>query len=234
MNILFTGSIDGEILDFYSRVLEFQRNNKIAFDWIFAVGDFGIWPDPQRIDRATRTFKKTAGDFPYLYLNQWEAPVPTIVTCGIHEDHDWLEKRLLTGNLELMPNISLLANGSHLTLEGLAITGVGKSYSQAVYTGKRNSNSSYSRKDIENAKALPSQLVLSYEPLAGTSIAKFKSIAQGIDEIVNLPSVQLHVHSTPAKLVNILELEENKYSIGLGKRLFISTKYENNTFSLNK
>jgi hypothetical protein len=33
----------------------------IRFDWVLTAGDFGVWPDEQSVDRATRAHR--AGDF---------------------------------------------------------------------------------------------------------------------------------------------------------------------------
>ncbi len=226
MNVLFSGSVDGEILDFYSQILEFEKEHKYPVDWIFCVGNFGIWPDPQAIDRGTKISKKTAGDFPYLYLNQWSAPRQTVVIEGIHEDHDWIEKRISTGNLELIPNVALLANGSHLNIDGVNITGVGKSYSEQVYLGNRKSNRNYSVQDIANAAVIPSNIVLTYEPPNDSKIHKYKSIAKGITEILERSGASLHVHSTPYHGVHVTKLAKI-ISVALGKRQIFPVQIEN-------
>lgn len=38
----------------YSDIAEFEGVLGTTFDAILHVGDFGIWPDPRRVDRATR------------------------------------------------------------------------------------------------------------------------------------------------------------------------------------
>lgn len=233
MNILFSGSVDGEILDFYSRILDIEQEKKIPIDWVFAVGNFGIWPDPQNIDRATRLMKKTAGDFPYLYLNQWEAPRQTVIIEGVHDDHDWLEKRLHTNNLQLLPNVSLLANGSHLIIDDLSITGLGRSYSNQVFTGQRRCNKNYTIKDVQNAAAKPVHLLLTYEAPYDVSIGKFKSIAVGVDEIIQQAKPKLHVHSTPYHGVKT-KVINSTLSVALGKRQTILFNYNNSIFSLIK
>jgi hypothetical protein len=48
------GDIHGAIGRFYDDVLAFQTRLGVRFDWVLHVGDFGIWPDPQKIDRGTR------------------------------------------------------------------------------------------------------------------------------------------------------------------------------------
>ena len=60
--ICAAGDIHGAIDRFYDDVLASEISLGANFDWVLHVGDFGIWPDPERIDRATRNHDG-AGDF---------------------------------------------------------------------------------------------------------------------------------------------------------------------------
>jgi predicted nucleotidyltransferase len=38
----------------YDDVLAFEASLGVRFDYVLHVGDFGVWPDPNRVDKATR------------------------------------------------------------------------------------------------------------------------------------------------------------------------------------
>jgi hypothetical protein len=48
------GDIHGALDQLYRDVLDFEQSLAIQFDWVLHVGDFGVWPDADRVDRATR------------------------------------------------------------------------------------------------------------------------------------------------------------------------------------
>lgn len=54
MLICAAGDIHGAIKRFYDDVLLFEVSLGVTFEWVLHVGDFGIWPDPESIDRAAR------------------------------------------------------------------------------------------------------------------------------------------------------------------------------------
>jgi hypothetical protein len=59
-------------------------------DWVLHVGDFGVWPDPERIDRATR-YHDGAGEFSEWLRAMMRIPRQTIFIKGNHEDFARLE-----------------------------------------------------------------------------------------------------------------------------------------------
>lgn len=63
MLICAAGDIHGAMHGLYADVAAFEATLGIRFDQVLHVGDFGIWPDPNRIDKATR-HHEGAGDFP--------------------------------------------------------------------------------------------------------------------------------------------------------------------------
>lgn len=77
MLICAAGDIHGAINRFYDDVLTFEISLGAAFDWVLHVGDFGIWPDPERIDRGTRNHDG-AGDFSEWLGATRPAPRPTV------------------------------------------------------------------------------------------------------------------------------------------------------------
>jgi hypothetical protein len=63
MIICVAGDIHGAMDRLYQDVLAFEASLGIRFDYLLQVGDFGVWPDPSRVDKATRRHDG-AGDFP--------------------------------------------------------------------------------------------------------------------------------------------------------------------------
>ena len=52
--ICAVGDVHGHIDAMYRIVDELERELERVVDLVLQVGDFGIWPDPQRLDEATR------------------------------------------------------------------------------------------------------------------------------------------------------------------------------------
>jgi hypothetical protein len=63
MFICAAGDIHGAMDRLYDDVLAFEESLGVRFDCVLHVGDFGVWPDPNRVDKATRNHDG-AGDFP--------------------------------------------------------------------------------------------------------------------------------------------------------------------------
>ncbi len=53
--ICAAGDIHGALDYLYEDVLAFEEALDVRFAWVLNVGDFGIWQDPARIDRGTRS-----------------------------------------------------------------------------------------------------------------------------------------------------------------------------------
>lgn len=54
MLICAAGDIHGSMERFCDDLPAFETALSARFDWVLHVGDFGIWPDPEKIDRGTR------------------------------------------------------------------------------------------------------------------------------------------------------------------------------------
>jgi hypothetical protein len=75
------GDIHGARDQLYDDVLAFEEALGVRFDYVLHVGDFGIWPDPNRVDKATRKHDG-AGDFPVWFAENRAAPRPTKTSPG--------------------------------------------------------------------------------------------------------------------------------------------------------
>jgi hypothetical protein len=163
MKLLLAGPIDGNIASFYKQIDK-------TVDWVLCTGNLGIWPDPARIDRATR-LKSGPQDFAKLYLGGFQAPIQTLFVAGVHEDHQWLENRKrIPEGLEILPEINWLMNGFKTTIgdavEVVRVTGFGKVYSESTFDGKLNKRSyrHFTRRELEKGcSSGPTDILLLHE-----------------------------------------------------------------------
>lgn len=169
MEIVLCGPIEGALDTFYDHI-ESQGN------WAVCAGDFGIWPDPARMDRASK--KHATSDFAkrYVGITNKVIKVPTLTISGVHDDHKWLAQRKSANNTEILSNVHWLANG-YKTLIGwdtaVRVTGMGRAYSEATYEGNfgPKSHRHYTRRDIERGcSSGPTELLVVYEHLDAPGI----------------------------------------------------------------
>lgn len=198
MRVAVAGAIDGDIVKFYEEV------DKIPgpLDWILCTGNFGVWPDRNRIDKATR-LKGKVGDFAKLYVSGWIAPVPLIFVAGSHEDHRWLKHRESRGDLEILPGITYLVQGNKTTIgkdeEILRVTGLGKVYSYKTFNWTRRTRKfyrHYTRNELNRACASgPTDILITHEAPNGISIGGFESKADGIRNLIYATQPKLVIHA---------------------------------------
>jgi len=148
LKIAIVANPDGEIESLYKH-LE-------PCDYVFSIGNFGIWPDPNRLDRGTK-MHKGPGDFSSLLKKGWVSPVKTIVIPGIHEDHKWLLTKIKQNELEILPNVTIQLNGYYLNLgdtnNPYKILGLGKGFSTKIFNNQYKSKPYryLSRREVERA-----------------------------------------------------------------------------------
>jgi hypothetical protein len=82
MLICAAGDIHSAMSSLYQDVFAFEASLGVRFDYVLHVGDFGIWPDPSRIDKATR-HHDGAGDFPAWLREGRRAPRPTLCSSRV-------------------------------------------------------------------------------------------------------------------------------------------------------
>lgn len=190
------GDIHGAIDKMYGDVLAFETSLGARFDWVLHVGDFGIWPDPNRIDRATRTHDG-AGDFPAWLANQRAAPRNTVFIKGNHEDFLWLDAQI---SPEVLPNLFYLRNGRTMNLgqsaDSVRVGGVGGCYSPSDFDrlSKRlqgYAKRHYTRDEIETlCRVSGADILLVHDAPLGVRFEThgrghgWTSEAAGLDELV--------------------------------------------------
>jgi hypothetical protein len=204
MEILLAGPIEGAIDAFYEHIKGMKPH------WAVCAGDFGIWPDPERMDRASK--KHAAKDFSRHYVGVANNPItiPTLTIAGVHDDNRFLAQRLSVGNTEILNNVHWLANGYKTNIgfeTAIRVTGFGRAYSEQTFSGVVGSKSHrhYTRRDIERGcSSGPTDLLVVYEHLDAPGIrnlifATRPKLILGVerpnqtsyDEIQGIPVIQL-------------------------------------------
>ncbi len=196
MLICAAGDIHGALDRMYADVLEFERELAVRFDWILHVGDFGVWPDPARIDGATNRHDG-AGDFPSWIANRREAPRKTLFIKGNHEDFVWLDAQPAS---EVLPNLHYLRNGKSIELsngdEMLTVGGVGGCFGPSNFQRPSKNlqgytKRHYTRDEIDTLIASgPIDIVLTHDAPAGVRFEghrrgpDYTSEAMGLDDLL--------------------------------------------------
>ncbi len=136
MLLCAAGDTHGAIDRLYAEVIAFEGTLGVRFDCVLHVGDFGVWPDPSLVDKATKKHGG-AGDFARWHDERRSAPRKTIFIKGNHEDHDWLDAQPCD---EILPGLHYLRNGQTIDLgegrDAVTVGGVGGCYSPSDYPRK--------------------------------------------------------------------------------------------------
>lgn len=169
------GDIHGALDLFYADVLAFEATLGQPFDHVLHVGDFGIWPNPERVDRATRAHDG-AGDFPRWFAAQTPVPRPTLLIAGNHEDFEFLGA--LRGDV-VRPGLRYLRSGeSTLLVGGVSIAGIGGCYAASDHelpTKKLQGGARrhYTREHVERVgRHGHIDVLLLHDPPSGTRLAR--------------------------------------------------------------
>jgi hypothetical protein len=173
--ICAAGDIHGALDRMYTGVLAFELALAVRFEWVLHVGDFGAWPDPDRIDKATKKHDG-AGNFPAWFAERRSAPRKTLFIKGNHEDFVWLDAQ---HDPEVLPGVFYLRNGRTMDLgEGhqvLRVGGVGGCFGPSNFERRSSTlqgyaKRHYTRDEIETLSAHADlDIVLTHEAPACAS-----------------------------------------------------------------
>jgi Icc-related predicted phosphoesterase len=147
MIICVAGDIHGAMDRLYQDVLAFEASLGIRFDYLLQVGDFGVWPDPSRVDKATRRHDG-AGDFPAWLRDNRRAPRPTLFIKGNHEDFVWLDSR---PDLEVLSGLNYVRNGCTVDIRDqgagvIRVGGIGGCYGPSDYQRRSDKLQGYAKR----------------------------------------------------------------------------------------
>ena len=185
MILCAVGDVHGAINQMYADVLAFEARLGVRFDWVLQVGDFGVWPDPSRVDKPTRKHK-SEGDFAQLLAHGTTMPRPTLFIKGNHEDFDWLDAQ---PDIEVLPGLYYHRNGYATCVrspqEMLIVGGIGGCYSHSDYTKGRQKRH-YTVRDVAKQFLSPCDILLTHEAPAGVPICGGERLSNtsGLDEVI--------------------------------------------------
>jgi predicted phosphodiesterase len=196
MLICVAGDIHGAMDRLYQDVLAFEASLAIRFDYVLHVGDFGVWPDPSRVDKATRRHDG-AGDFPAWLGDNRRVPRPTLFIKGNHEDFVWLDSR---PDVEVLPGLGYLRNGCTVDIRedagGIRVGAVGGCFGPSDYQRRSDQLQGYAKRhytldEIERlAKSRGVDIVLTHDAPAGVRFERHRrgtgyvSEAAGLDVLL--------------------------------------------------
>jgi predicted phosphodiesterase len=195
MLICAAGDIHGSMNLLYEDVFTFENALGVRFEWVLHVGDLGVWPDPARIDRATRKHDG-AGDFSTWLSNRCAVPRQTIFIKGNHEDFDWLDSQ---HDPEVLPGLFYLRNGSVMSLRSesnpIRVAGLGGCYGPSDYerqssTLQGREKRHYTRDEIASFRNTPQiDILLLHDAPTGVQFRDgatggWVSKAAGLDQLV--------------------------------------------------
>jgi Calcineurin-like phosphoesterase len=204
MLICAAGDIHGAMDRLYQDVLVFEASLGICFDYVLHVGDFGVWPDPSRVDKATRRHDG-AGDFPVWLGENRRAPRPTVFIKGNHEDFVWLDSRPAA---EVLPGLSYLRNGCTVDIRDedagvIRVGAVGGCYGPSDYQRRSDQLQAYAKRhytldEIERlANSCGVDIMLTHDAPAGVRFERHRrgtgyvSDAAGLDVLLIVSADQL-------------------------------------------
>ena len=157
---------------------------------------FGVWPDPTRIDKATRTHDG-AGDFPAWLANGRTAPRRTVFIKGNHEDFLWLDAQ---HSAEVLPGLFYLRNGRTLQLgesgDTVRVGGIGGCYGPSDFERPSKHLQGYAKRHCTHeeidalCKDSPVHILLVHDAPAGVRFNNYRrgrdwvSEAAGLDRLI--------------------------------------------------
>ena len=214
MRIAIVGSLYGHLSDVYRTFGKLVHDTEIPIDWVLSTGNFGVWPDPLRADRASR---ENPGEFLDYLVGKKRLPIPTIMVAGKHEDHLWIEKMVRRGDGELIENLHFLVNGNHTLLENLdtslKVVGIGGTYSPEPTRGN------YTMGDVAKAcTAGPMDIFLSHEAPDGQRFEELTSQAKGLNKVCFATRPRLLIHGKYSKTLFYKTTQTLTNAICVGNR----------------
>jgi predicted phosphodiesterase len=193
MLICAAGDIHGAMDRLYHDVLAFEAVLGVRFDYVLHVGDFGIWPDPSRIDKATR-HHEGSGDFPMWLKENRAPPRRTVFIKGNHEDFVWLDARQ---DVEVLPGLTYLPNGRTIDLQDQVVStirvgGIGGCHGPSDYGRRSDRLQGYAKRhytsdEIEELLgAAGVDIVLTHDAPAGVRFDRHRRGAGYVSETAGL------------------------------------------------
>jgi predicted phosphodiesterase len=192
MIICAAGDIHGAMNRMYEDILAFEAALDVRFEWVLHVGDFGVWPDADHVDKATKKHDG-AGDFPTWLAEGKTTPRKTVFIKGNHEDFAWLDEQR---SPEVLPGLFYLRNGSAMDLgkgrDAVRVGGVGGCYGPSDFDRPSKDLQGYAKRHYtqDEIEALRGRgkidILLVHDAPAGVRFERHRHGAGWVSEAVGL------------------------------------------------
>ncbi len=197
MLLCAAGDIHGAMDRLYDDVLAFESAIGVHFEWVLHVGDFGVWPDADRIDKANRKHEG-AGDLPRWFAERREVPRKTVFINGNHKDFVWLDS--YDGD-EILPGLFYLRNRRVADLgqgrDCVRVGGIGGCFGPSDYERQSKrlqgyAKRHYTRDEIDKlCRHSGIDVLLVHDAPAGVKFGRYRrgagyvSEAAGLDDLLS-------------------------------------------------
>lgn len=202
MIVYVAGDTHGDIYSFIENIYKVQKETSLVPSIILHTGNFGVWPTLSNLDKATKSKNLNSINFPKFYKSNTSLPFPTFFVPGKHEDHYFLRKLYLRGQLEILPNLYWLVSGVTYPIGNLKVLGLGKVYSPNTFNSIKIKNlktrlSHYNKEHVDRCCTQKEvDILLTHQAGKGTNINGRISESEGINEIISASSTTLHIHGS--------------------------------------
>ena len=190
LQALVFGDLHGRIRAMYTGAERWSESHGTPVDVILQVGDFGIFPDPSKLDKE-KVGKYGPGDYASLMRSDWRAPIPTYFCKGNNEDFEALARPLL-------PGLTWVPDGEVITLGETRIAFLGGGWAPKSYLSDEGKPNHISRPAVEALMQKEFDILISHEAPAGSRFhAKAYSVgAPPLRELVEAkqPAMVIHGH----------------------------------------
>jgi Icc-related predicted phosphoesterase len=159
MQALVFGDLHGSIATMYDRAAAWERENDRRVDVILQVGDFGVYPVPER-QEPDKILQYGPGEYSKLAAEGWKAPIQTFFCKGNNEDFD-----ALTG--PLLPGLHYVPDGTVLEIGSTRIGFIGGAWSPKTFDGRQFKAKHFTRESVEALRAHDFDVLISHEAPGG-------------------------------------------------------------------
>jgi Icc-related predicted phosphoesterase len=159
MLALVFGDLHGTIRAMYVRAESWSRENAQRVDLILQVGDFGVYPLPER-QEPKKIEQYGPGEYAKLAAESWAAPIPTYFCKGNNEDYEALEQPLLPG-LHYMPDGTVRQFGA------TRVAFLGGAWSRKTYEGLQFKPKHILRDAVESLHEQQFEVLICHEAPGG-------------------------------------------------------------------
>lgn len=148
----FFGDAHGSISLIFEKAAAWEARTGITLEYLFQVGDFGIWPNSESVDPASRRHAEkgglsVCGDYRDYAVGNKVAPRPIYFIRGNHEDqlflmnHERIQMALYpedywSRTIEISPNFFYIPDGHVVDIGGVRFAAWGGNFAYLTWKNR--------------------------------------------------------------------------------------------------